>query len=243
MVAVQPEAPGMRAEIVATATRLFAEQGFDGTPIQQIADAVGIRKPSLLYHFASKEELRQAVLDDVLSRWKDTLPSILLAATAGEAQFDDITREIGSFFAADPDRARLLVREALDRPRDMEERLRAHVRPLVANLSVYLRKGQEHGTLRGDVGDVDPEAYMFQTVVLLICGVAFSDSFSGLMPRQRARERLDRELVRIAKSSLFAGVSDEVRDGELPQRQRRSSVLSRSRRRLGRPGPRRRRVR
>src|SRR5262245_29000579 len=195
MVAPAPETPGMRAAILTTATRLFAHQGFDGTPIQQIADSVGIKKPSLLYHFASKEDLRQAVLDDVLSRWQNTLPKILLAATAGEAQFDAITQEVFQFFADDPDRARLLVRESLDRPDDMAKRLATHVRPLVANLAGYVHRGQERERIW--LG-VDPEAYMFQTVVFLICGVAFSDSFASLMPaksdRGRPRERLDREL-------------------------------------------------
>jgi TetR/AcrR family transcriptional regulator len=195
----------VRARILASATRLFATQGFDGTAIQEIADAVGIRKPSLLYHFESKDELRQAVLDDVLARWKDTLPSILLAATAGEAQFDAITREIVSFFAEDPDRARLLLREALDRPTEMSALFATHIRPVVANLAVYVRQGQGKGRVWADL---DPEAYLFQAIVVLLSGVAFSSSFSELMPARAPEgpggERLERELLRMAKSSLFA---------------------------------------
>lgn len=203
MVAAPVERPtDVRGEILAQATRLFAGQGFDGTALQQIADAVGIRKPSLLYHFASKEELHQAVLDDVLGRWKDTLPELLLAATAGEGQFDAITRAILSFFAEDPDRARLLIREALDEPDEMRKRLAAHVRPVVANLARYVERGQEHGRV---YPDLDPESYLFQMVVFVLCSVAFSESFSSLMPAKGApaRERLHRELVRMAKASLF----------------------------------------
>ncbi len=194
----------VRGEILTVATRLFARQGFNGTSIAEIAEAVGVRKPSLLYHFASKEELRQAVLDHVLARWNEMLPRVLMAATAGEDQFEGITRELVSFFTQDPDRARLLIREALDRPDDMRARLATHVRPVVANLSGYIRRGQAHGELHADA---DAEAYLFQTIMLLLCGVAFTDSFGTLMPKSSPyggqKERLTRELLRIARSALF----------------------------------------
>ncbi len=192
-----------RGEILAAATRLFAAHGFDGVSLQDLADAVGLRKPSLLYHFSSKEELRQAVLDDVLARWNETLPAILLATT-GEDQFTGVTKELVGFFARDPDRARLIIREALDRPADMRERLARNVSPVVVKLAHYLRSGQARGNLQEDV---DPEAYLFQAISLFICGVAFTDAFGSLMPK-RAREgapkeRLTRELLRIGKSALF----------------------------------------
>ncbi len=193
-----------RDELVSVATRLFAAHGYEGTSLSQIADAVGIRKPSLLYHFESKDALRQAVLDEVLERWTDTLPRVLLAATAGEDQFDAVTREIVSFFAEDTDRARLLIREALDRPDDMRERLRVHVRPVVANVARTVKKGQARGDLWSEA---DAEAYLFQAIILLVCGVAFSESMSPLMPAHSERgeplERLRRELLRMAKTSLF----------------------------------------
>jgi AcrR family transcriptional regulator len=226
MVAPALERPSdIRGEILAHATRLFATQGFDGTALQQIADAVGIRKPSLLYHFASKEELHQAVLDDVLARWKDTLPQLLLAATAGEGQFDAITRSILSFFAEDPDRARLLIREALDKPNEMRELLATHVRPVVANLAHYVERGKAQGRV---FPDLDAEAYLFQIVVLVLAGVAFSESFSRLMPKKGAppRERLHLELVRIAKASLFLG--DAVpKSGPRPDKKRSGRGKSR----------------
>ena len=77
----------VRAEILSQATRLFAEQGYDGTSVQEIADAVGIRKPSLLYHFKSKDELREKVLAQMLAHWNAVLPGLLLRAST-EERFD-----------------------------------------------------------------------------------------------------------------------------------------------------------
>ncbi|MEZ4226545.1 MAG: TetR family transcriptional regulator [Polyangiaceae bacterium] len=194
----------MRQEILTAATRLFAERGYDATSLQTLADSVGIKKPSLLHHFESKDELRKAVLDDLLARWRETLPRLMLAATAGQGQFDAVTREIVDFFAEDTNRARLLIREALDRPEDMRRRLRRHVAPVVANLADTVRLGQERGQLRDAA---DAEAYLFQAIILLVCGSVFSESFSPLMPKNSERgaplARLHQELLRLAKTGLF----------------------------------------
>ena len=52
-----------RERILTAASRLFAERGYDGTSTRQIADAVGIRQPSLFHHFASKQAIMEALLD------------------------------------------------------------------------------------------------------------------------------------------------------------------------------------
>jgi TetR/AcrR family transcriptional regulator, cholesterol catabolism regulator len=55
-----------RAEIVRLAARLFREQGFDGTTVRDIAAAVGMRSGSPFYHFANKEEILFAVMEEGL---------------------------------------------------------------------------------------------------------------------------------------------------------------------------------
>ncbi len=185
----------VRDRILEEATRFFAARGFEGTTLQQIADAVGIRKPSLLYHFHSKDDLRQRVLETVLGHWNDVMPQLLLAATSSHGQFDGVLGEMVAFFSADPDRARLLLREILDRPRETRVLMRKSVRPWVTATCDYIRKGQDRGRLWAEV---DPEAYVAQVISLLIASIA---TFEALGTTDR--ERNLQELARIAKSSLF----------------------------------------
>ena len=49
-------------EILRESTRLFAQKGVEATSLQEVADAVGVKKQSLLYHYAKKEVLHRAVL-------------------------------------------------------------------------------------------------------------------------------------------------------------------------------------
>lgn len=191
-----------RDKIVVEATRLFAANGFDATPLQEIADAVGIRKASLLYHFPSKDELRRSVLDTMLSHWNEALPRLLQAAASGEDQFQAIVKEMVRFFTTDPDRARLLVREVLDRPDETRALIGERIRPWVDIVCNYIRKGQEQGVLQTDV---DPEAYVVQVINLVVASVATYDCIGALLTPDDddGLERHVRELMRVAHASLF----------------------------------------
>ena len=51
-----------RAEILAEAVRVFAESGYRGGSLKEIADRVGLSQAGLLHHFSSKEELLAEVI-------------------------------------------------------------------------------------------------------------------------------------------------------------------------------------
>jgi TetR/AcrR family transcriptional regulator, fatty acid metabolism regulator protein len=57
-----------RAQIVAAAVDTLAELGYAQTSLARIAERIGVSKGVISYHFASKEELLQAVFADVLAR-------------------------------------------------------------------------------------------------------------------------------------------------------------------------------
>ncbi|MEJ5313789.1 MULTISPECIES: TetR/AcrR family transcriptional regulator [Anaerolinea] len=53
-----------REKIIREASRLFAEYGYRGAKLAEIAQAVGMSEPGLLHHFPSKEHLLIAVLEE-----------------------------------------------------------------------------------------------------------------------------------------------------------------------------------
>lgn len=57
----------MREQIILAARVEFATKGFSA-PLQEIAKRCGIQRPSLLYHFDSKESLVNAVIEDITQR-------------------------------------------------------------------------------------------------------------------------------------------------------------------------------
>ena len=50
-----------RQRILDVAAELFAEQGYDGTSLREIAERIGVTKAALYYHFQSKDQILQAL--------------------------------------------------------------------------------------------------------------------------------------------------------------------------------------
>jgi TetR/AcrR family transcriptional regulator len=194
------------AQIRDAAMRLFAQDGFDGTPLQAIADDVGITKQTLLYYYPSKEDLRRAVLGQLIEHWRQTLPRLLEAVTSGKGKFEALTGELVRFYLADPARARLILREMLDRPDDMRALLVEGLRPWLLLVAEYIRQGQASGIL---YEDVDPESYVMHVILLVAGTVANLQVLPRVLPDSAGRDanaaekRYLDELFRIAQSSLF----------------------------------------
>lgn len=204
--------------ILEVATRRFAQQGFDGTSLQEIAEEVGIRKPTLLYHYASKEALRHAVLDGVFDHFRRILPRLLAvdAARPGASWFDAIADELTRYFLREPDRARLLMRHSLDHPEDMRQRLVENLRPWMLLVGEQIRAGIGEGRIQKDA---DPESYILLVVTLTIAAISGLDVIiAPLAPQPEnatvARERFLLELSRIARRALFVRSSSPAQPGE-----------------------------
>jgi len=68
-----------RSQLVAIATRMFAERGYEDTSIEAVLREAGVSRGSLYHHFASKEALFEAVAEEV----ETSVGTQTLAAAAG----------------------------------------------------------------------------------------------------------------------------------------------------------------
>src|SRR5216683_4183005 len=62
-----------RGGIVSAALRLFAERGFASASIAEIAEAAGITKGAIYWHFDSKDALFKGILDQIRHDWQDVV--------------------------------------------------------------------------------------------------------------------------------------------------------------------------
>ena len=60
--------PGTRDRIQQVALELFAEHGYDGTSLRQIAERLGITKAALYYHFQSKDDIVTSLMADMFAK-------------------------------------------------------------------------------------------------------------------------------------------------------------------------------
>ncbi len=191
----------IRERILEEAIRLFGENGFEGTSIQTIADAVGIRKPSLLYHFSSKDVLRQEVIRDLVAVWTDELPKLLTKDESGYDRFSSTITSFVEFFLKDRNRARLIIREMLDRPDEISVFASEHFGPWTKMMVDYIEMGKESGSIKEDV---NPEKYITQVVMMVIGTVAVGGVAANILgTNNESMEPKIKELVRIAQNTLF----------------------------------------
>lgn len=191
--------------IRSAATQLFATLGYDGTSLQAIAEQVGVTKQTLLYHYPSKDALRQAVLEGVFAHWRQRLPQMLEAVTSGRGRFDALTKELSEFFESDPDRTRLLIRELLDNPEPMRRLMADNLRPWVLLVAQYIRQGQDIDLIHKDV---DPEPYVLNVIALVMASALARSILTSVLDAQGkagedAASRLSTELLRLTRTGLF----------------------------------------
>lgn len=113
-VALGERGEATRQRILDTAETLFAELGYATARLEDVAQAVGIRRASIVYYFKSKEALYQAVE----SRIFDALETDIAQRSAGIRQPRDQLAAIADawldFMVARPTAARLIMRNCAD---------------------------------------------------------------------------------------------------------------------------------
>ena len=136
----------MRDRILASATALFVERGYDGVAMREISDACGITKAALYYHFGGKSDVLRAIFTTYLAEMAGVVEASAQHATTAEEQLRWLVRRL---FALPPER-RAVMRLAMHDMRHLAEEHRAgfataYRTQFVAPLEAILRSGMENG--------------------------------------------------------------------------------------------------
>lgn len=134
--------------ILDEAVTCFAERGYDGTSLNDIAAGVGIRRPSLLHHFPSKEALYGDVFERIMSDWLERVDQAVAVPADGWEKVELILRAGFALFEDHPDYVRLMRREALDGGVHLGIDLASVLKPLFRSAAAHLQNQMDEGILK-----------------------------------------------------------------------------------------------
>lgn len=196
-----------KEEILDVATRQFAERGYEGTSMNDVAEAVGVRKASLFYHFETKDALYEAVLDRLIATIATPLGAAYQAEGPWEERLVNAADTVTRMLASHPYAAKLLLREAMDWGPVMRGELSGHAVAVLEMSAAFLQAGQDAGIF----AKADPKQIMVSLLGLHFVPFALGqlvERFTGRSPfdpefvegRRAAVTRQIRDMVMCAKS-------------------------------------------
>jgi AcrR family transcriptional regulator len=155
--ALTRDAERTRAEILAVATREFADKGYDGARVDEIAAKTSTTKRMLYYYFGNKEKLYIAVLEQAyagIRALEQTLDVDHLDPAEAMRKLAELTFD---HHEAHPDFIRLVTIENIHRAEHIarSSALSGLANPALEVLTRILERGRAAGLFRRDVDPLD----------------------------------------------------------------------------------------
>jgi AcrR family transcriptional regulator len=206
-VPVTPKGHATRAFILQSAAEAFAERGYGDTTLSELIARSGLTKGAFYFHFASKEQLALAVLEEKQRQWREFVQQQVLARPRAIDQLLALGPAMIRLHREDPGAysAQRLTRD-LARVPELAGRIRAQTRDWIELVAGIVSQAQRDGDLA-----VKPDATALATVL-----VAATDGLKDLSdivdPPSRARRGFERRLqhlTELVESLSTAGLSDQ----------------------------------
>lgn len=179
-----------RRLLLAAAAEEFSRHGYDGARVTRIADAAGVGRQLITYHFGGKKGLYDALTEDWLNRSVDLM--------SGGESLVQLVREHALLVHEEEGWARTLVREALDGSFPIRDERVARLIEIVEKTRLRQKRGEISDQI--DVGAL--------TLALLAACMApailpaFARAFVGLDPSSTAFRDLYAEQLVLLVSAL-----------------------------------------
>jgi AcrR family transcriptional regulator len=199
---LQRDAERTRADLLAVATEVFAESGYSGARVDEIAERTRTTKRMIYYYFGSKEGLYMAVLENAYRGIReaeqrlqvDHVDPVIAMRRLAELTFDHHL-DHQAFI-------RLVAIENIHRGEYISrlDSLRSLARPATSLLDSILARGREQGVFRSDVEALDVHLVIssycvFQVANRYTFGFLFDVDFTEVTQRDHLRSMIGEVVV------------------------------------------------
>jgi len=157
--------PEARAKIATAAEELFAERGFDGAAIRDIAKKAGVNGAMIHYYFGNKEGLYRAMLEGAASTVRALLIETIDRSGSTNDRLASFVDAYAAYMLSQPNLARVLYREMLTGAKHIKQIAQKYAATNYTMLRTMISDGVKRGELRPLDADLAPISLMGMVVI------------------------------------------------------------------------------
>lgn len=191
-----------RRDLMAEAIRLFGRRGYQGTSLDAVAAAAGVRKQTLLYYFPTKELLLEACVVETSQRVAAELVEALEAETSGSRKAEAVIHTLFRLAEEWPEFPQF-VREASRLGPEVIERFASALEPLRLRALAFLARGMLDGQIRRQ----DPALLLFTLYTAVVGSITEAGVLRAVVGEDRGRMALrarEQEVLGFVRNALAA---------------------------------------
>ena len=192
-----------RASILLHGERLFATNGFDKTRLEDIAEAVGIKRASIVYYYRDKAEVYDAVLAEVFGGFREKLEVAFNSDGSLRERIEAAIAAWVDYIGQRPTFARIILREMANGAGQASSPVARHILPFVSLVQNFMDENADH---MDELRSIDPShvaATIAGATIFFVAGLPVlvgTDAFDPLSVDHMTAHRT--EVLRIARKLL-----------------------------------------
>ncbi len=182
--------PAARAKILTAAEALFAEHGFAGVGVRQIAAAAGVNGAMIHYYFGNKESLYRAIIENAAATVRGLIADAIASATSLEERLTRFVKAYAGYIFGHQHLARILLREMLAGGEHIMTIIPKYATTNYGMLHEAMAAGVRGGELRGIDVDLAPVSLMGMIIVFQLIRPLIAIGLGKIQFDERFIERL-----------------------------------------------------
>jgi TetR/AcrR family transcriptional regulator len=190
------------------AIRLFGKKGYQGTSLDAVSAAAGVRKQTLLYYFPTKDALLEACVVETSQRVATALSDALDEESSESRKAEAVIHTLFLLAEEWPEFPQF-VREASRLGPEVIERFAAALEPLRLRALAFLARGMLDGNIRRQ----DPALLLFTLYGAVVGSITEAGVLRAVVGEDRSRMALrarEQEVLSFVRNALAAGGSSEA---------------------------------
>jgi TetR/AcrR family transcriptional regulator len=208
------DGPSTRDRLIGEAVRRFGKAGYEGTSLDAVASAAGVRKQTLLYYFPTKEALLEACVGEVSAKVGLALAEALAAQESESEKAETVIRAVFRLAEEWPEFPQF-IREAARMSPEVITRFAQGLEPLRQRALSFLDRGMGEGQIRRQ----DPALLLFTLYTAVVGSLTEAGVLRAVVGEDSSRtalRRREQEVLAFVRSAMSP--SSEPSAAPEPQR-------------------------